>query len=214
MIYSDTSQDITCFIRTSSEGKPSTQDIKDRGIKVVTGDLNDPIENIVALLQGIDIVICCMSPVSLKDQIPLVDAAVQTGVKRFLPCNWGTPCVRGGILASRDVKEEIHDHLFRYRLGFTIIDIGFWYQASIPRVPSGKFDSMILIPTNEVYAGGSVPNMLVDVRDAGRITVEIIKDDRTLNKRVMAYGEVLSQNEIHKIVEDKTGERLELTAVR
>lgn len=166
------------------------------------------------MLQGIDTVISCMSPMALKDQIPLVDAAVQAGVKRFAPCNWATPSARGGILDLKDVKEEVNDHIFQHRLGFTIIDIGFWYQASIPRVPSGKFDSAIVMPINDVYADGVTPNMLIDVRDVGKITAQIIKDQRTLNRRVIAYGEVLSQNVIHEIIEDKTKERLELTVVR
>lgn len=180
---------------------------------MVLGELNDPIETLTALLQGIDVVISCVAPPAVRQQIPLIDAAAGANVKRFLPCNWGTPSARGGILALRDAKEEVHDCIFRHKLGFTIIDIGFWYQASIPRVPSGRFDSAIFMPINEVYAGGRTPNMLTDARDAGKITVEIIRDPRTLNKRIIAYGTVLSQNEIHKLIEDKTGEKLELTIV-
>jgi len=56
--------------------------------------------------------------------------------------------------------------------------------------------------------------MLMDASDAGKITVKIIKDEDTLNKEVIAYGEIRSQNEIHKIMENKTGEGLELSAVR
>jgi len=44
-------------------------------------------------------------------------------------------------------------------------------------------------------------------------TVRFLKDGRTLNKRVIAYGEVLSQNEIHTIIERATAEKLELTEV-
>lgn len=51
--------------------------------------------------------------------------------------------------------------------------------------------------------------MLIDKRDVGRITILIIMDERTLNKRVTVYGEVLSQNEIHAMIEDKTGEKLD-----
>ncbi|KAH0848457.1 hypothetical protein AYO21_02543 [Fonsecaea monophora] len=203
--------DITCFIRSSSEGKPSTRQLRGRGVKVAIGDLNGPLEAVIAMLENCDTVISCMSPAGLKDQIPLVDAAVQAGVKRFLPCNWGTPSARGGILAVKDIKEEIHDYIFQHRLGYTIIDVGFWYQASLPRVPSGKFDSAIFMPINDVYAGGVTPNMLTDVRDVGRITAEIVRDERTLNHRVIAYGDVLSQNEIHQIIEDKTGEKLQLS---
>jgi hypothetical protein len=165
------------------------------------------------LLQNIDIVVCCLSPPAIRSQIALIDAAVQAGVKRFVPCNWGTPAARG-ILSLRDVKEGVHDHIFRQHLGFTIIDVGFWYQASIPRVPSGKFDSAIFMPNNDMVNGGETPNMLIDTRDVGKVTVELLKRKDTLNKKVIAYGALMSQNEIHQAVEAKTGEKLVLTHVR
>jgi hypothetical protein len=129
-----------------------------------------------------------------------------------VPCNWGTPAARG-ILSLRDAKESSHDHIFRHRLGSTIIDVGFWYQGSIPRVPSGKFDSAIFMPNNDVVNGGGIPNMLIDARDVGRITVELMKRKDTLNKKVIAYGEVMRQNEIHRMIEARTGEELVLTYV-
>ncbi|THZ71761.1 isoflavone reductase family protein [Aureobasidium pullulans] len=211
-LIDDDSFELKCFIRSSSASKPSAQQIRERGIATVTAELDDPIEELITLLQDIDTVISCMSPASMKLQIPLIDAAVKAGVKRFLPCNFGTPSARG-ILALRDVKEEIHDHVFRRKLGFTIIDVGFWYQASIPRVPSGRFDSAIFMPLNDVYSGGSTPNMLIYARDVGKMVARIIKDERTLNKRVIAYGDVMSQNEIHDCIEDKTGEKLELVEI-
>jgi hypothetical protein len=185
----------------------------DRGIITVTAELDDSAESLIALLHNVDTVICSMSPAALKFQIPLIDAAVAAGVKRFLPCNWGTPSSRG-ILALRDAKEEVHDHIFRHRLGFTIVDTGFWYQASVPRIPSGAFDGAIFMPANDVYAEGMTPNMLIDARDIGKVVVRILKDERTLNKRVIAYGAVLSQNEIHDLIEKKTGEKLDLKKVR
>jgi uncharacterized protein YbjT (DUF2867 family) len=184
-----------------------------RGVTIVTAELEDSTESLTALLHNVDIVICSMSPAALRLQIPLIDAAVAAGVKRFLPCNWGTPTSRG-VLTLRDIKEEVHDHMFRHRLGFTIVDTGFWYQASIPRVPSGLFDNAIFMPANEVYAGGATRNMLIDARDIGRMVVRILKDERTLNKRVIAYGAVLSQSEIHETIEKRTGEKLDLKQVQ
>ncbi|THY33273.1 isoflavone reductase family protein [Aureobasidium pullulans] len=211
-LIDDDTLELKCFIRSSSASKPSAQQIRELGIATVTAELDGPIEELIKLLQNIDTVISCMSPASLKLQIPLIDAAVEAGVKRFLPCNFGTPSARG-ILALRDVKEDIHDHIFRQKLGYTIVDVGFWYQASIPRVPSGRFDRAIFMPLNDVYSGGFTPNMLIDARDVGKIVVRIIKDKRTLNKRVIAYGDIMSQNEIHKCIEDKTGEKLELIEI-
>lgn len=116
-------------------------------------------------------------------------------------------------MVLRDLKEEVHDHIFRQRLGFTIIDVGYWYVASLPRVPSGRFDRAAFLPIQELYASGTAPNMLIDKKDVGRVAVKIIKDDRTLNKRVIAYGDVLCQNELHAIIEEKTGEFLNLPSV-
>jgi hypothetical protein len=69
------------------------------------------------------------------------------------------------------------------------------------------------MPNNDVVNGGGVPNMLVDARDVGRITVELLKRADTLNKKVITYGEVMSQNEIHRMIEARTGEELVLTYV-
>lgn len=69
------------------------------------------------------------------------------------------------------------------------------------------------MPLNDVYSGGFTPNMLIDARDIGKIVVRIIKDERTPNKRGIAYGDVMSQNEIHGCIEDETGEKLELVEV-
>ncbi|KAF4625514.1 hypothetical protein G7Y89_g12653 [Cudoniella acicularis] len=181
-LIEDGSFDITCFIRTVSAGKPAVQQLRDRGLKVVTGNFFGPIEEITALLQGINTVISTIFPLDVAEQIPLIDASVQAGVKRFLPCNWGTPSPRGGIMDIRDLKEEVHDHIFRQHLGFTIIDVGYWHEATFPRVPSGKFDYAAFLPINEVYAGGTVPNMLMDKRDVGRITAKLSRTSVLLIK--------------------------------
>jgi hypothetical protein len=107
----------------------------------------------------------------------------------------------------RDLKEDVHDYIFRHRLGFTIIDVGFWYEMSFPRVPSGKFDDYVYWPYPYLFAGGTAPNLMTAKTDVGKVTAKIIKDDRTLNKRVYTYGDVLNQNEISEIIESRTGER-------
>ena len=188
------------------------QALRDRGLKVVTGDLTGPIEETTKWLKGIDTIISTMFALDVAQQIPVIDAAVLAGVKRFVPASFGTPAARG-VMDVRDLKETVQDHLFRQKLGFTIIDVGYWYETSYPGVPSGKFDYATLVASNVVYADGTAKTMLTSVKDIGKVTARIVKDDRTLNKRVYACGDVLTQNEIHKLVEEKTGEKLQLTQV-
>lgn len=206
-------QEITCFIRTASAKKPAVQQLRDKGLKVVTGDLSDSPAKLADLLENIDTVILAIFAFDVGVEAPLVQAASMAGVKRFVPCGFGTPCPRGGIMALRDLKEEVHDQIFALKLGFTIIDVGYWYEISYPRVPSGKFDYATMLARNQVIEGGTAPNMLIAKKDVGPITAEIIKDERTLNKRVYVCGDVLNQNEIIEIIEKKTGEEVELTIV-
>ena len=96
---------------------------------------------------------------------------------------------------------------------YTFIDVGYWFQISWPRVPSGKLDYAVLIPGNDVYGSGDIKTLLIDKRDIGVYVTKIIKDERTLNKRVLAHGEELSQKEIIDIVEKATGEKIKTNHV-
>ena len=69
------------------------------------------------------------------------------------------------------------------------------------------------MPNNTIHGDGSAPNLFTDIRDIGRFVARIIDDDRTLNRYVYTYGDVLSENEINRIVEEVSGEKLELDSV-
>lgn len=99
------------------------------------------------------------------------------------------------------------------RVPYTIIDVGFWYQIFVPTTPSGKLDYALAAPANEMVAGGDSPNILTDLWDLGRFVAKIILDERTLNKYVYTWGEVLTQNETVKLVEEETGEKVSTTSV-
>jgi nucleoside-diphosphate-sugar epimerase len=92
--------------------------------------------------------------------------------------------------------------------------VGWWYQIAFPRIPSGRFDYGLLAPANTIFGDGDVPSALTDVRDVGFYAAKIIADPRTLNKRVFAFTETKTQNQIFALVEKVTGEKPEATRVR
>ena len=95
-------QEITALIRQSSLEKPEVLALQDRGVKVVSADLNAPENELVELLRGIHTVISAISASDLSAQIPLANAAKVAGVERFLPCCYGTVLPPEGILALRE----------------------------------------------------------------------------------------------------------------
>ncbi|KAJ5765073.1 Isoflavone reductase family protein [Penicillium odoratum] len=201
---------IELFVRPSSADKPAVKELADRGLPIRLGDLDGPFENLVSLLSGFDLVISAIDASSQLAQINLATAAKEAGVKRFIPCGFTTVCPPGDVMKIRDDKEEVYQHLKQLSLPFTVIDVGYWYQISYPTLPSGRVDYASPIKPNvTIHNDGEAPNLLTDLRDIGRFVARIVTDDRTLNQYVYTYGDVLSENQIFSMMEERSGEKIE-----
>ncbi|OBS16094.1 hypothetical protein FPOA_13173 [Fusarium poae] len=209
LLRSDLQCAITAITREESLQKPAAKEIEARGVKLVAANLRGPQEDLVKILTGVDVLISAIFFPAIHDEIPLAKAAKAAGVKRFVPCSFGTPCPPG-VMMLRDTKEEMFNNVLRLGLPYTLIDVGWWYQLSLPRVASGRFDYALFNPVQFLLAGGEVPSALTDLRDVGMYVAKIISDERTLNKKVLAYTELKTQNEIFDLVEKKTGEKPEV----
>lgn len=106
-------------------------------------------------------------------------------------------------------KETVYNHIKQLQLPFTIIDVGWWYQLSYPRLESGRADYAMTSANNEIVGDGNTPLALTDLRDIGRYVALIINDDRTLNKMVLAYNTVLTQNQIYDMLEEISEEKIQ-----
>ncbi len=204
-------------MQPSSKDKPTVKALQQRGLAIVVCDLADSPEIIAENISGYDTVISAISAVSQSAQLELVDAAAIAGTKRFIPCAFATIIPPGGITKFRDDKELVYQRIWQQKVPYTIIDIGYWHQMGWPRIPSGKMDYASLIGgqkiQNEVFGDGTVKSLLSDKRDIGHFVARIIKDKRTVNKWVVAWSDELSQNDVIKLIEEKSGEKIEFTRV-
>jgi len=203
-----TTQDIVAFSRPSSINRPANLALKDKGVELREMDLaKDSQDQLVAALKRIDVLLSAIGAPAQLDQIPLVTAAKTAGVKRFVPCGYIPVIPAGGVHLLRDQKEEVYNHMKRLGLPYTIIDCGWWYQVSTPRLPSGKIDNVIMMEP-PIANKGEQPSALTDLRDVGRYVARVIKDDRTLNKQVLVYNEMWSQSQVWDKLEEVSGEKL------
>ncbi|KAK1546766.1 isoflavone reductase [Colletotrichum paranaense] len=177
---------IIAIVRPASERKPDVVALEKRGVAVAVVDLEGPRAELVIVLEGADVLISTIHVSALGSQIPLADAAKAAGVKRFVPCFFATVAPAKGVLTLRQLKEEALLHAKKIRLPYTVIDVGWWYQLSIPRLPSGRIDSATPLPVNFIAGDGNTLSALTDVRDVGRFTARIIADPRTINKMMSA----------------------------
>ena len=96
------------MVRPESTDKPEITKLKGAGVDIRPGDIvNDSVEKLTSLLQGVDILISTVLP--LTDQRPIFKAAKIAGVKRVLPSEFG-PFVPKGLLPLID---EVRSTLFR-----------------------------------------------------------------------------------------------------
>ncbi|KAJ7755232.1 hypothetical protein B0H16DRAFT_1417967 [Mycena metata] len=201
--------EVEALVRPSSVTKPAVKALAARGVNIRVADIAGPLEELIKILAGIDVLISAIDAESQLAQLQLATAAKKAGVKRFVPCAFTTVAPPGGVMALRDQKEEVYQHVRKLYLPYTIIDVGFWHQISFPTLPSGRVDyAVVMKPKVEIYAGGAQPTILIDLNDIGPFVALIIKDPRTLNNSVIAYGDVLSQNEIFEIMEALSGEKI------
>ena len=111
-------------------------------------------------------------------------------------------------------KETVYNHIKQLFLPYTIVDVGWWYQLSYPRLDSGRVDYAMTTANNEIVGDGNTPTAITDLRDIGRYMAHIIVDDRTLNKMVFAYNTVTTQNQIYDLLEELSEEKVTRNYVR
>ncbi|KAK1671671.1 isoflavone reductase [Colletotrichum godetiae] len=205
----ETKYEITALIRPSSLEKPEVKALEKRGVKIASVDLSGSEDEIANQLTGHEVVVSAIAADKLLDQIPLASAAKKAGVKRFVPCFFGTVMPGRGMLWFRDQKEDVLNHVQTLYLPYTVIDVGWWYQISLPRLPSGRIDAVASPFDNWTAGDGTVRSGMTDLRDIGKYVARIIADPKTLNHRVFAFTELLSHNEVYDLIEKMSGEKVE-----
>ncbi|KAA8645441.1 uncharacterized protein ATNIH1004_006860 [Aspergillus tanneri] len=202
---------VSVLVRLSSSSKPAVKSLRDRNVDICIADITtDNFESIVDILTRFDIVISAIGADAQLCQLRLIDAAKVAGVKRFVPCGFITVAPAGGIMDIRDEKETVYQHLWKAYVPYTIIDVGFWYQISYPRLPSGRVDYAIPIKMPlKLYGNAGLATAITDLRDIGRYVARIIRDPRTLNQKVFAYGELVSQQGAAELLGKLSGEQIE-----
>jgi hypothetical protein len=89
--------------------KPVVGILRQRGVEIREGDLGASEELLIQALRGIDVLISTVreGATQQQDQISLAHAAKKAGIKRFVPCGFGTVTSPGGIMRVRDMVSHI-----------------------------------------------------------------------------------------------------------
>lgn len=105
-------------------------------------------------------------------------------------------------------KEDVFNHVKKLHLPYTIIDVGWWFQFTLPKLPSGRINHAHSGLDIRIPGDGDVPSAFSDNRDIGKFVARTIADPRTLNQQVFLYSEMTTVTKIYDLLEKISGEEL------
>ncbi|RPD58064.1 NAD(P)-binding protein [Lentinus tigrinus ALCF2SS1-7] len=196
---------IAALIRPASASKAATEKLRSAGIDIRLGDVEDSVEKHKETLAGVDILISAVIATVIAQQKNIILAAQQAGVKRVIPCDFGTPGARG-VRELHDQKLAIREFIKQHGIPHTFIDVGWWMQIYLPiplrSTAPPEFKSM----THRIVGSGDTPILLTNNNHIGTFVARIIADPRTLDHEVIIWEDQASQLDAQEIGARLSGE--------
>jgi uncharacterized protein YbjT (DUF2867 family) len=155
-------------------------------------DLKD-VNGLAAVLSGCDVAIVALRANAglIRDlEPPILEAARQAKVSRFVPDEFGThtKCLNYGISALFDAKKKFQEQVFASGLEWTLV------------FPGGIFDYFLpnLRLFEKVTTFGNLHCTFPthSIEDIGAISARAVTDLRTADKAVQMYANIVTQEEL------------------
>ncbi len=101
------------MIRPASLSKPEVEKLRSSRVEIRTGDLNDGVEALKKILEGVSVVISTVVARAISQQKDAILAAKEVGVQRFVPCDFGTPGAKGVRRLHDSVSRRSYSSLWQ-----------------------------------------------------------------------------------------------------
>jgi len=199
-LLSTNTLDVTVLSRTSSTSKyPGS-------VKVVNTSDNPDIRELVHVLKGQDAVIVAFSGTIGDLQIRLADAAVQAGVKRFIPADYGS-CDSSSpraleLMPLYVTKKKVREHLQQLEakgLSWTSLVSGHFFDWGLT---SGFLQFNLRTHQGLLFDDGDTKWSATTLSTIATAVVRILqKEDETKNRMLFIQSFCITQNELLKSLE-------------
>ncbi|OKL64152.1 hypothetical protein UA08_00333 [Talaromyces atroroseus] len=197
--------DVTVLIRNASSSRKIESlpvQVKKRTVDYTSHEI------LVSALQGIDAVVSLLNGPGLDFQPAIVEAAIETGVSRFLPSEFGAntfspkaaeiPIFKGKIAFQKYLKTKVDQNP---TLSYSLIIHGPLFDFCLAQGLLCDLKNRQMT----VYDGGDNRFSTTCITDLGTVVSGVLKHpEETKNRAIFVEGANLSQNELLRIVEKVT----------
>ncbi len=199
---------VSALIRpVSISNSDKTSPLKQQGVRIVEGDLEDQ-DSLDRACAGQDVVISCAGAEQIAAQRNLAIAAAKAGVSRMIPSEFGVDphgasensCELFDIKAMMQVqiKETGVPTTMIYTNGF----MEFWGTGL------GQLGAMSPPDHVQLYGSGHTPAHMCTLGDIARFTAKIMDDPRTLNQEVGMHTNATTQEDLIQTWESLSGKKV------
>lgn len=173
-------------------------------IKVIEADLTD-LESVKAAFKGQDAVVSVVGEAGVLGQKLLIDAAIATGVKRFLPSNYGSNMANHNSrkLPVFKPKVIVEDYLIEKAnttpLTYSFVYVGAFTDFTLQRRVIMDFSTY----SPKIYNGGDAEFSSTSMPTVGDAVVGILANPKeTQNRSVYVSEIIISQNKLLSIAKN------------
>ncbi|KAJ5652997.1 hypothetical protein N7507_010423 [Penicillium longicatenatum] len=193
--------EVTVLIRSGNKSSFPTPG------KTITVDYTSH-ESLVSAFQGIDAVISVLSGPGLEFQPAILDAAIEAGVSRFLPSEFGSntyvplmseiPLFKGKVAFQKSLERKAVQHP---SLSYSLIVHGPLFDLCLAGGLLGNIQKREMT----VYDGGNNRFSTTCLADLGTVIVGVLKNaEKTKNRAIFVEGVNLTQNKLLEYLEKAT----------
>jgi len=198
-----------------SEDDPKLASFKSQGVHVLRADYGDK-ASLVQAFRGQDAIISTVGASGFEKQASYIDAAVEAGVKRFIPSEFGTdvfsPELRDKPIVADKVKilDKLADLATQGKISYTAIVTGPWLDWG---VKFGFLGFDLPNKTVTLYDEGKSAFVSTHLDDVAKFTVAVLQHPELSANQTLRVGSVsVSQSEILHALEKATGHKFEIKA--
>jgi len=167
-----------------------------REAKVIYGSLDD--DDLIDKLRGVDVIISCLSGPALKEQLKIVKAAKEAGVRRFIPSEYGVTAEIPENSSTHpfwSVKAEVFNAIKDAGLEYTLFTNGVF--VDIEGLPWSEPEKIVEEDKIRVPGDGEALVSWTHRRDLAKFIVASLHKPEISKNRVLTFvGDVKSWNQI------------------
>jgi hypothetical protein len=164
-------------------------------------------ESLVAALTGVDAAVSAIGTKFVDDQKTIIDAAVEAGVKFFIPSEFGLanthPLLQRDFSIFED-KNRIQAHLENYRqrgkIDYALIFVGLWLDWGI--------EGFILDVENKkvgLWDGGERPISMTTMASIGKAVLGVLEGKAGDKREVRVKDINISQRRLYELAAEVVG---------